>query len=450
MTARSPCRVFRARDEADILEAVAAATAQGRSMIGRGAGHSYADPALNTHGAVLDFTGMHRILAWDAERGIMQVEPGVTLRELIRIAFADGWWPPVVPSTAEATIGGCVAMNVTSKNAWNTGSFGDHVLALTVLLPTGGVLALARECEPELFRAFVGSAGLLGFITSISLQLQRITSGLLDVRVRPVSSLSAVFDTFEEEQSADLLEGLLDGFAAGAHLGRGIVTSTSYSAVSDRASLRYPPPRVPAALTLGVVRGATTLCRPLVRSGMRAANSAAYVWSRWWIGDRTRHKPLFQSTFYPLSAFAAYQAALPHGMQSLHAFVPRSCATAVFAEILRRSQVCGFMPLWCVVKRHRPDPFLLSYQVDGFSLETYYQLIPHGIQALHAMLLELMELVVQAGGRFHLAKDALLTPELFRRSMGDATVETFLRLKRRCDPDGLLQSDLYRRVFQAS
>jgi len=107
------------------------------------------------------------------------------------------------------------------------------------------------------------------------------------------------------------------------------------------------------------------------------------------------------------------------------------------------------MPLWCVIKQHRPDPFLLSYQVDGFSMETYHRVVPQTVRALQKMLLELMDLVVAAGGRFYLAKDGLLTSALYRQSVGDAAVEAFLQLKRRYDPEMLLQSNLFRRVFQA-
>jgi FAD/FMN-containing dehydrogenase len=135
-------------------------------------------------------------------------------------------------------------------------------------------------------------------------------------------------------------------------------------------------------------------------------------------------------------------------MVSLQAFVPRPHAEALFTEILRRSQALGFPPLWSVVKEHRPDPFLLSYQLDGFSLETYYQIVPQTLPMLQKMVRELMELVIAAGGRFYLAKDGLLTPALYRASMGDATVDAFLQLKRRYDPDLLLQSDLFHRVFQ--
>lgn len=108
------------------------------------------------------------------------------------------------------------------------------------------------------------------------------------------------------------------------------------------------------------------------------------------------------------------------------------------------------MPLWCVIKQHRQDPFLLSYQVDGFSLEVNYQIVSQRAQRLHKMLRELIDLVIVAGGRFYLAKDSLLTSTLYRRSVGDAAVEAFLHLKQMCDPEMLFQSNLFRRVFQAS
>jgi FAD/FMN-containing dehydrogenase len=314
-----------------------------------------------------------------------------------------------------------------------------------VLLASGQMLVLSPKATPEHFYAFVGSAGLLGIITSITLQLQRVTAGSLDVVVRPAASLGDIFAIFQEEQSADLLEGLVDGFD---YTGRGIVTCATYSDVSDPASLRFPVPRLPNQLTTSVARSAGAILRPAVKIGTRAANSVMYGWNRWGKG-KLRQRPLYQSSFFPRAAFAGYKAILPHGIESLQAFVPHTHAEALFKEILRRSQEQRFTPLWCVVKQHRPDSFLLSYQVDGFSLETYYQVVPQQVQALQKMLLELMELVIAVGGRFYLAKDGLLTQALYRRSIGDATVEAFLELKQRYDPETLLQSDLFRRVFQA-
>jgi len=457
MTERSPCYVFKAQDIAGIMYALTTARTWGLPVIPHGAGHSYTDAALNTNGILVDVTGMRRILSWDPEQGIMQVEPGVTLRDMVRVSLADRWWPAVTPSTADATIGGCVAMNVNGKNAWKCGSFGEHLLSLTVLLATGQVLTLSPESDPQLFQAFVGSAGLLGIITSITLQLQRIPSGSVDVLVRSATSLGQILTIFQEEQSADFLEAWVDGFAAGRHFGRGIVTCTSYSNVCDkelptinRGTTQSQASRIPGQLKAGIARCAGKIGRPAVKSGMHTANSVMYRWSKWWDRKVIRQRSLFHCTYYSPAVFTGYRTLLPQGTETFQAFVPRSQAEILFKEIMRRSQENNFMPLWCVIKQHRRDPFLLSYQVDGFSLEVNYQIVPQTVQSLYKMLRELMDLVIVAGGRFYLAKDSLLTHTLYRRSVGNAAVEAFLHLKQLYDPEMLFQSNLFRRVFQAS
>lgn len=445
MTRRSPCDIFKPHDIAGIRHVLTTAHTQGLSVIPHGAGHSYTDAALNTHGVVIDVTDMRRILSWNPERGIMQVESGVTLREMVRIALADRWWLAVTPSTAEATIGGCAAMNVNGKNAWKCGSFGEHVLSLTVLLANGQALTISPESDLQLFRAVIGSAGLLGIITAVTLQLQRVPSSQVDVLVQPAASIGEILSIFQEEQSADFLEGWVDGFATGRELGRGIVTVTRFSNSRERQRKSL---HISDQFEDGLARCIGTVCRPVVKGSVRTANRAAYWWTQRQDRKTIRRRSLFESTFYPPAVYAGYRALLPWGVETFHVFVPHSQAEALFTEIVRRSQASDFMPLWCVIKQHRRDPFLLSYQVDGFSLEVNYSIAPQTVQGLHRMLRELMECVIAAGGRFYLAKDSLLTSALYRQSVGDTAVEQFLRLKQQYDPEMLFQSDLFRRLFQ--
>src|SRR6266550_2450967 len=327
MTERSPCYVFKVRDVSEIMQALTTARMRGLSVIAHGAGHSYTDAALNTNGVIIGVTGMLRILSWDPEQGIMQVEPGVTLRDIVRVALADRWWPPVTPSTADATIGGCVAMNVNGKNAWKCGSFGEHLLSFTVLLATGQVLTLSPESNPPLFQAFVGSGGLLGIIASITLQLQRITSGSVDVLVRSAASLGEIFTIFQEEQSADFLEAWVDGFAAGCHLGRGMVTCIKYSDGCDKEFRAINPRttpsqtfRIPDQFKAGSVRCVGKIGQPAVKSGVRIANSMTYWWSKWWDRKVIRQRSLFHSTYYTPAAYTSYRTLLSQGTETFQAF----------------------------------------------------------------------------------------------------------------------------------
>jgi len=181
--------------------------------------------------------------------------------------------------------------------------------------------------------------------------------------------------------------------------------------------------------------------------GVRMANSARYWWNRLY-GNRTaQQRALIPYTFYPPAAFAGYHALLPDGIESFQAFVPGHLAREIFADVLRYSQQHGCMPIWCIIKQHRPDPFLLSYQLDGFSLELNYRRTHQDAGALERVLRQMIELVIGAGGRFYLAKDHFMTQTEYRRSLGDTAVNTFLDVKRRYDPEALFQSDLFHRVL---
>ncbi len=55
--------------------------------------------------------------------------------------------------------------------------------------------------------------------------------------------------------------------------------------------------------------------------------------------------------------------------------------------------------------------------------------------------------MLAGGGRFYFAKDVVLRPEDARRAFPAEKLAAFVALKRRLDPDGVLESDLARRVF---
>lgn len=448
-SARSSCTVFKASDAAGISKALAAARTQRLSVIPHGAGHSYTDAALNTGGIVIDVTPMRRILSWDPEQGVMRVEPGVTLRDVVQTAWKDGWWPAVSPSTPDVTIGGCAAMNVNGKNAWKDGPFGEHVRAIDVLLTSGEARTLLPERDAQLFHAVIGSAGLLGIITSITVQLQRISSGRVTVRRRSAASLAEIFSVFAEEQpTSDFLEAWLDGFAGGKRPGRGYVTCAALYDSANAAPAPLPAAGIIERIETPLVRLAARLARPALTPGVYLANRAGYWWGRSGLAQQARQRLLLSSTYWPPAAFAGYHALFPEGVETFQAFVPARPAPQTFAQVLRCSQQQGCIPLWCIIKAHRRDPFLLSYQVDGFSLELNYQRTRQNAPALERVLRQMIAIVIEAGGRFYLAKDHFLTPTQYRQSVGDAVVDTFLQLKRQYDPEMLLQSDLFRRLFQ--
>jgi len=76
-----------------------------------------------------------------------------------------------------------------------------------------------------------------------------------------------------------------------------------------------------------------------------------------------------------------------------------------------------------------------------------FKVTPANREALWRHCAELTEVVLESGGRFYFAKDLVLGPDVVRRMYPPENLARFLALKRELDPDGLLQTDLWRRVF---
>jgi FAD/FMN-containing dehydrogenase len=157
--------------------------------------------------------------------------------------------------------------------------------------------------------------------------------------------------------------------------------------------------------------------------------------------------PLVQFHFRSDYEFRFLRALLPAGARTIQPFVPAEQAPAVFAELLESSRRSGLVPMWCCFKQHRADPFLLSCQVDGFSLELNYPVTSRSAKKLTAFFTEIRDLVIAARGRLYLAKDDVLDADTYARSMGRDRIERFLAIKRAYDPEGLFQSGLFRRIF---
>lgn len=446
--------VYRPTTVPEIVELFSLARRTGRPIVLRGNGRSYGDAAYLAEALMIDLTRLNRIIAWDPSNGRLEVEAGVTLGDAWRHTLEDGWWPPVVSGTMQVTLGGALAMNIHGKNHFVAGSLAEHVEEIDLLTAEGRVRTL-RPGQPDgVFEAVIGSAGLLGPITRVVLRMKRVHSG--DLRVLPISCATwqEQFETFdsllESPDRPDYLVSWIDAFARGVAAGRGLIHAAWYT---DEAGAR------PASLTLGhqelpdTVLGFIpksrvwrTLRRFNNRTGMRWINRAKYRSSRL-LGSGKPHPQSLAEFSFLLDYVPNWEwAYLPGGLIQHQAFVPREAAPRVFARQLALCRAARLEPFLAVLKRHRPDPYLLTWALDGYSLALDFKVVPHRWPQLLDLCHRMNDLVLEHGGRFYFAKDSTLRPEDVRRYLGDETIERFRALKAELDPDGLFSSSLARRL----
>ncbi len=431
----------------DIERAFHLARQYGWTVIPRGAGRSYNDAAMNGGGIVLDCSAMNRILEWNAETGRVRCEPGVTIRQLWQHVLPDGWWPPVVSGTMTTTLGGCLAANVHGKNNYRMGPIGEHVIEFTALLPCGDVVTCSPDQNPDLFYAMIGGYGLLGVFLSITLQMKRVHSGLLEVHAWPTPTLAEHLRSLEEHAPHfDYIVGWLDCIT----IGHGQIHAARYLHEGEdpnprqTLSLAYQtlPDRLFGVLPKNLLH---ILMRPFMNDlGVWGINTVKYLVSLRRHVFRQSHAAFHFLLDYVPNWERAYGKG---GLIQYQSFLPKETALSAWTKMLALAKRNGVPPYLGVTKRHRPDPFLLSHAVDGFSLAMDFKVSERKRQRLWQVLQAFDRIVLQAGGRFYFVKNSETTAETARAFYGEETLCKFRQLKQRCDPEGLLQSGLYRRVF---
>ena len=185
------------------------ASANGISVVPRGAGTGLSSGAISPEGGVvLAFSRMKRILEVDVENQRAVVQPGVVNLQLSEHVAPLGLYFAPDPSSQKAcTIGGNVAENSGGPHTLACGVTVNHVTGLEVVLPNGDVVRFggkaAESCGYDLTGFFVGSEGTLGIATAITVKLLR--------RPEHVATLLGIFETIDDAArtvSATTAEGI--------------------------------------------------------------------------------------------------------------------------------------------------------------------------------------------------------------------------------------------------
>ncbi len=449
---RAPSYRFRPTRAEEIFEIFCLAEKNGLTVTARGAGRSYNDAALNGGGIVLDLTAMNQILEWDSASGVVRCEPGVTLEQLWQCVEPNGWWPPVVSGTMKTTLGGCLGANIHGKNNFKRGTIGEHVLEFTAMLPGGELVTCTPEKNADLFYSMISGLGMLGIFTSITLQMKRVESGLLEVHAWPAHDLQEQLSLLlDNAPNYDYIVGWMDTMTGGKSLGRGQIHAANYVHGKEDPNPQKTmqlhnqvlPPRIfgvfpKSILYLFMIPFANNL-------GWWGVNTAKYVASLRRHTFRQSHAAFHFLLDYVPNWELSYGRG---GMIQYQSFVPKETAEGAWQEMIELSLRRGLPSYLGVTKRHRPDKFLLTHAVDGFSLALDFKVTDGRRAKLGQMLQKFDQIVLKAGGRFYFAKNSETSAASTRAFLGEEAVSKFKELKKRCDPNSLLESDLFRRIFE--
>lgn len=174
----APEVVVFAGSTSDVSKLLKFASSKKIPVTARGAGFGYVGGCLPAKkGIALSLIRMNRIKEINFADAIALVEPGVITADLKSAARAQGlFYPPDPASMKDCSIGGNVATNAGGPRCLKYGVTRNYVIGLEVVLANGEVVRTGGRVHKnktgfDLISLFVGSEGLLGVVTEITLRL---------------------------------------------------------------------------------------------------------------------------------------------------------------------------------------------------------------------------------------------------------------------------------------
>ena len=361
------------RDEA--IAVVRFLAEEGLPFVPRGAGTGLSGGALADDIIVVGLHRLKKIVSLDIENRRATVEPGVVNLRLNRhVAPHALLYAPDPSSEAACTIGGNVAENAGGPHCLKYGVTLNHVLAMTVILPSGELVELGSRVGErdgyDLRGAFIGSEGCFGLALDITVKLTP----------KPPSVRTALADFTSVNQAAQVTSAIIASGIVPAALE--FMDGATIRVVEDSIYAAGYPRDADAILLIeldgleaGVTADLESVRRICIDGGARNVRVAR---------DDAERMKLWQGR---KKAFGAMGRLAPHLIVQ-DAVIPRTKLPQILATIHNISEKYGVMV--CNVF-HAGDGNLhpnIAYSADD----------PAESERVHKAMVEIMQACIAAGG----------------------------------------------------
>lgn len=400
---------------------------ENESLIAYGNGRSYGDSALSKN--IIEVKPYNYFMAFDENSGLLHVQAGVLLSEILESFVPRGWFLKVTPGTKLITIGGAIASDVHGKNHHVEGCFSECVESFKIMLADGEVVECSKEQRADLFNATCGGMGLTGVIVEAKIYLKKINSKYISQTTIKTKNLKETFDAFEEYSSSPYSVAWIDCLAKDNEIGKCLLMVGDFKDDGDLSYQKKSKISIPFNFPSFALNNYT----------VRAFNWLYYGKVRQRISTQ---KVDIDTFFYPLDAIENWNRIYGKGgFTQYQCILPKEMSYEGLKEVLRTISDSGKGSFLAVLKLYgKENENYLSFPIEGYSLALDFKIE----DGLFELLEELDKIVLKYKGRIYLTKDVNVKKETFEQ--GYPHIEKFRAFRKENKMDEKFQSLQSKRV----
>ncbi len=400
---------------------------ENNKLIPFGNGRSYGDSALSTN--IIYVRPKNYFLDFDDTSGLLYLEAGVLLSDILHVFIPRGWFLKVTPGTKFITVGGAIASDVHGKNHHIQGCFSECIKEFEIMLANGEIVTCSKNSTPDLFKATCGGMGLTGVILSAKIYLKKINSQYINQKTIKTKNLKETFEAFESHRNISYSVAWIDCLTSGQQLGRSLLTVGDFM---DDGNLDYKE-RKQLVIPFNFPR------LLLNKWTVRIFNWIYYNKVR---NGESIQKVNIDTFFYPLDSIGKWNRIYgKNGFIQYQFILPKETSYIGLKEILTMISDSGMGSFLAVLKLYgKENENWLSFPMEGYSLALDFKIE----EGLFDLLNDLDDIVVKHKGRIYLTKDARVTKNIFEK--GYPNIEKFREYRKKNNLNVKFQSYQSKRV----
>ncbi len=433
----------------DSLEAIRTtilkAKREGKAVSIAGGRHAMGGQQFGADTMLIDTGQYKRVLSFDSNRGLVDVEAGIQWPELIEYLLTvqkgrSRQWGIVQKQTGadRLSIGGALAANVHGRGL-SLKPLIEDVESFVLVDADGNRRTCSRQENPELFRLAIGGYGLFGIIAAVKL------------RLAPRTKMKRIVEVIELKE---LIPAVRRRIAEGSLYG-----DFQYSTDTNSTDFLWKG----VFSTYRLVNAATPIpegqkefsvqdWNELIELAHGAKGEAFRRYADHYLSTSGQ---IYWSDTHQLSTYLDdYHRTLDRKLKAVHPateiiseiYVPRPALVGFMKEVrddFRKNNVNVVYGTIRLIERD-DESFLAwakqPYACIIFNLHTVHT--PEGLEHSAAAFRRLIDMAIRRGGSYYLTYHKYATREQVLACYPQ--FPAFLRLKKRYDPEERFQSDWYR------
>tara|TARA_B110000971_G_scaffold153453_1_gene156697 strand:+ start:1471 stop:2829 length:1359 start_codon:yes stop_codon:yes gene_type:complete len=435
----SNCYICYPKNKKDIFQTIDYAKKNKIKILPIGSGLSWYDTIFNSDNIIIDLINYKKKFIFDKNKGELLISSQFKIKDIMPKLNKYGWSLYSIPGGSDVTIGGCIGNDVHGKDSFKYGNFGENIIELEIVLANKKIIKCSRFRNSEVFKATVGGLGLIGIITSVKLNLKKISNIYKTNHYICYDYKELIKNLYLNNNDYEYINGWVDIHAKNKKLGQGVI----FKSKKVKEDILIKPKNINTLRIFGLLQKFVFIF--FVKNNL--INIMNFFIFRLFKYKQSNYND-YESVTFPLSSYGVdiKEAISPNSFFEIQVIIKKKELPFALKEFILKCQRLDLSGFVIGIKMHKESKNYLSFSDDGVSINVNQIFNEKNFNKNYKKLSQLHDFVIKKNHKIYIAKDFCLNNKDLRNNYKN--FKKFLKVKKKIDKIFLFSSDFYKRIMK--